>query len=385
MSLKCNLSLENYIIIYSILNRFASIEGYKYKLNYIGKKEKEQEKENVEFYKKFMLDFCKKVEEKTIEERLKDLFSVVGIDKMKFLIKLLLNKSIIEEKDLRDFINKNFAYFISGEMRNDEKAIDAMNLVFEEVHNKRGVDFSEIKYLNRGGYKIVYLLETENDKVIIKMGSPRYVKKILYTSKALYPVFYREINSEFEIEITEFAEDVYLTFEQAYQFYKEERDKGIVITDIHLFKDFEKVINLGRLTKPNCIHYLDEETGEPIYIDPRSVGFEFDPKYDEIEIQDVGTTVLRDLDFIYRDKNKNICWYTPNYTASIIFEERYQNEMKKKIIKSLMLKLKRLKVIKRLKLKLKRIKNRELKNGNRKSATTGYGSRTSGDWEHVDR
>ena len=159
MSLKCNLSLENYIIIYSILNRFASIEGYKYKLNYIGKKEKEQEKENVEFYKKFMLDFCKKVEEKTIEERLKDLFSVVGIDKMKFLIKLLLNKSIIEEKDLRDFINKNFAYFISGEMRNDEKAIDAMNLVFEEVHNKRGVDFSEIKYLNRGGYKIVYLLE----------------------------------------------------------------------------------------------------------------------------------------------------------------------------------------------------------------------------------
>ena len=167
MSLKCNLSLENYIIIYSIINRFASIEGYKYKLNYIGKKEKEQEKENVEFYKKFMLDFCKKVEEKTIEERLKDLFSVVGIDKMKFLIKLLLNKSIIEEKDLRDFINKNFAYFISGEMRNDEKAINAMNLVFEEVHNKRGVDFSEIKYLDRGGYKIVYLLETENDKVII--------------------------------------------------------------------------------------------------------------------------------------------------------------------------------------------------------------------------
>lgn len=396
MSLKCILSLKNYIKIgrtlhlslnnymriFCTLQKFYDIETYECETEYM-------EKVNVKSIRKKSPGLCRRVKKMTPEERLKNLFSVSGIDKMKFLIKLLLNKSIIEEKDLRDFINKNFAYFISGEMRNDEKAIDAMNLVFEEVHNKRGVDFLDIKFLNDGFYKEAYILETENDKVVIKMGAPREIETIPYTSEALYPVFHRKINPGFEIEITEFAEDVYMTEEEAYQFYKKERDKGIIMTDISLVydKDRDKYIceNLGRLTKPNCIHYLDKETGEPIYVDPRSVGFEYNNKLDKIEILGKGETVIRDLDYIFKEGKDKPEWLGC-FVASERFEERYQKEKKqeerKKLIKELNEKRKLLKKSTKIK---KATFNWRQEYGNRESATPGYGSRTSGDWEHADR
>ena len=395
MSLKCilalknyikigrtvHLSLNNYIRIFFTLQKFVDIETYECATEYM-------KKVNVKEYKKNFLEVCRSAKKMTPEKRLKDLFALAGIKRMKLLIKLLIDKNIIEENDLRDFINKNFAYFISDEMLNDEKAIDAMNLVFEEVHNKRGVDFSDIKFLNYGFYKKAYILETENDKVVIKMGAPREIETIPYTSEALYPVFHRKIIPGFEIEITEFAKDVYMTEEEAYQFYKKERDKGIIMTDISLVydKDRDKYIceNLGRLTKPNCIHYLDKETGEPIYVDPRSVGFEYNNKLDKIEILGKGETVIRDLDYIFKEGKDKPEWLGC-FVASERFEERYQKEKKqeerKKLIKNLKEKEKLLKKFTKIK---KATFNWRQEYGNRKSATTGYGSRTSGDWEHVN-
>ena len=265
MSLKCNLSLDDYINICVNIEKFWDIETYECATE-------DMRKVNVKEYKKKSPGVCRSVKKMTPEKRLKNLFSVAGVDNIELLIRLLIDKNIIEEKDLRDFINKNFAFFIANEMRNDEKAINAMNLVFEEVHNKRAVDFSDIKFLNAGGYKSVYILETENDKVVIKMGTPRKIETIPYTSEALYPVFHRKINPGSEIEITEFAEEVNLTNAQAYQFYEKVRKEGIIMTDVALVTD-GRCKNLGRLTKPNCIHYLDEETGEPIYVGPMSVGF----------------------------------------------------------------------------------------------------------------
>ena len=381
MSLKCNLSLKDYINICVNIEEFWGIETYECA-------PEDMKKVNVKEYKKKFPEDYKSAKKMTPEKRLKNLFSVAGIENIELLIRLLIDKNIIEEKDLRDFINKNFAYFIADEMHNDEKAINAMNLVFEEVHNKRGVDFSDIKFLNAGGYKSVYILETENDKVVIKMGAPREIETIPYTSEALYPVFHRKINPGFEIEITEFAEDVYMTEEEAYQFYKKERDKGIIMTDISLVydKDRDKYIceNLGRLTKPNCIHYLDKETGEPIYVDPRSVGFEYNNKLDKIEILGKGETVIRDLDYIFKEGKDKPEWLGC-FVASERFEERYQKEKKqeerKKLIKELNEKRKLLKKSTKIK---KATFNWRQEYGNRKSATTGYGSRTSGDWEHVN-
>lgn len=376
MSLKCNLSLDDYINICVNIEKFWDIETYECATE-------DMRKVNVKEYKKKSPGVCRSVKKMTPEKRLKNLFSVAGVDNIELLIRLLIDKNIIEEKDLRDFINKNFAFFIANEMRNDEKAINAMNLVFEEVHNKRGVDFSDIKFLDAGSYKSVYILETEKDKVIIKMGLPRHVREIPYIPEALYPVFHRIINPEFEIEITEFAENVKITKEKAYQFYKRIRDKGIILTDI--IGDWYEYTceNFGRLTKDNCIHYIDPETGKPIYVDPRSVGFIYDPEFDEIESLGEGALILRDNDFVYP------CNVKPEgvvFSESKRFEERYQKEKKqeerKKLIKNLKEKEKLLKKFTKIK---KATFNWRQEYGNRKSATTGYGSGASSNREHADR
>lgn len=376
MSLKCNLSLKDYINICVNIEEFWGIETYECA-------PEDMKKVNVKEYKKKFPEDYKSAKKMTPEKRLKNLFSVAGIENIELLIRLLIDKNIIEEKDLRDFINKNFAYFIADEMHNDEKAINAMNLVFEEVHNKRGVDFSDIKFLDAGSYKSVYILETEKDKVIIKMGLPRHVREIPYIPEALYPVFHRIINPEFEIEITEFAENVKITKEMAYQFYKRIRDKGIILTDI--IGDWYEYTceNFGRLTKDNCIHYIDPETGKPIYVDPRSVGFIYDPEFDEIESLGEGELILRDNDFVYS------CNVKPEgvvFSESKRFEERYQKEKKqeerKKLIKNLKEKEKLLKKFTKIK---KATFNWRQEYGNRESATPGYGSGASSNREHVDR
>ena len=376
MSLKCNLSLDDYINICVNIEKFWDIETYECATE-------DMRKVNVKEYKKKSPGVCRRVKKMTPEKRLKNLFSVAGVDNIELLIRLLIDKNIIEEKDLRDFINKNFAFFIANEMRNDEKAINAMNLVFEEVHNKRGVDFSDIKFLNAGGYKSVYILETENDKVVIKMGTPRKIETIPYTSEALYPVFHRKINPGFEIEITEFAEEVNLTNAQAYQFYEKVRKEGIIMTDVALVTD-GRCKNLGRLTKPNCIHYLDEETGEPIYVGHMSVGFKDNSTSNIIKLLGEGELVIIDNDYMYKEGDCNLVW--PIYSESKRFEERYQKEKKqeerKKLMKNLKEKEKLLKKFTKIK---KATFNWRQEYGNRESATTGYGSRTSGDWEHVDR
>lgn len=355
MSLKCNLSLKDYINICVNIEEFWGIETYECA-------PEDMKKVNVKEYKKKFPEDYKSAKKMTPEKRLKNLFSVAGIENIELLIRLLIDKNIIEEKDLRDFINKNFAYFIADEMHNDEKAINAMNLVFEEVHNKRGVDFSDIKFLDAGSYKSVYILETEKDKVIIKMGLPRHVREIPYIPEVLYPVFFRKINDEFEIEITEFAEEAYLTREELYSFIENQEKKNIIMTDI-CYDEYGPCENIGILTKPNCIHYLDEETGEPIYVDPKSVGFKFNSKKDKIVVLPKGVPVLIDSDYVFKKNNG------------------YSNRTKESEIK----------IIKKLKenrdlVKIKKATfNWRQEYGNRKSATTGYGSRTSGDWEHADR
>lgn len=195
----------------------------------------------------------------------------------------------------------------------DDRTINALTLIVEEISENEKVDISELEECGNGTYSTTYKLGNK----VIKFGKKRETYQIPYHRRILQPLIRRNISSDYSslyIEISEYLKpDGSITKEDVYSIYKELRDNGIIWAD-------PKIENLGRLEKENIIHY-----NEPLYVEDSSIGFNT-PRQNEAPLQK-GEIVIIDTDLLYPEISFDINSPNINYGFEFReFEERYQNE-----------------------------------------------------------
>lgn len=217
-------------------------------------------------------------------------------------------------KTLHTLVVTKLAYPASEAI--DDRTINALTLLVEEISENEKTDISELKKIGSGHYSNAYKLGNK----VIKFGENRETHTIPYHRRILQPLIRRQISSDYSpifIEISEYLEpDKSINSEDVYAIYKELRDDGIVWTD-------PRVENIGRLQKENIIHF-----NETLYVDDYSVGFN-PTRLHDTPLQS-GKLVIIDSDLLYQasyfDCHKKDCVFGPDF---YLYETRYQRERRK--------------------------------------------------------
>lgn len=142
------------------------------------------------------------VEKEIIENNLLKIFAGVGIKNIKIIKEILLKRFSWTEEQISEYINKNFGYFLSKDLEDEQEDINLLNLVFEDLSRIKNINLSNIRFKGLGTYKDVYICEDNKGKsVIIKIGKPRYCKTVPFMHEFMYPMFHKKIGN-LEIEFT---------------------------------------------------------------------------------------------------------------------------------------------------------------------------------------
>lgn len=228
----------------------------------------------------------------------------------------------IKDKAFLDKLKNSLIYnhMIYERLCVDEDDVDRLRFIIEEVAQKEGVDFFELREFSRGSYSTVYRLGNK----VVKFGKRR-VTGIVDNSRILIPDQMIRIGGNV-IEINDYVKDVRsATIEEVYKVYKELREQGIVWMDPWFS-------NLGRLDS-RVIESQKEKAKNrgnlPFIIGNRKF------KYRELKYNDY---VIVDLDhFVDEDDKKTIKWLESEVLdefrieARKDFEHRYRLEKKKAI------------------------------------------------------
>lgn len=170
----------------------------------------------------------------------------------------------------------------------EEKLLDTFKIILEELIVNEGINYHDIKPLDRGAYSNVILV---GDKVF-KVGKRRSNFNIKHNKRFLKPLYRQEINSIYNndillcVEITEKVDTENVTHADLYDIYTELRDEGLIWIDCHLN-------NLGRLIRDNSIYYEGIER-----VDTNATGYLTDNE----EVLKKGDIVIIDNDYIFTEE-----------------------------------------------------------------------------------
>ena len=189
-----------------------------------------------------------------------------------------------------------------------------ISILFEDICRSENAKFSEIEYLNTGGFSTVFAVKNK----VIKIGKSRETQIFPNNPYIVAPLLRREfIVDGFKvfIEVTERVKTDVFDEEELYNLYKNIRNLGLVWGDVALK-------NAGRLIKDNKIHWIED-------ICPSDETLGLEPSIKEVVLP-AGSLVVLDADFIYKEGDPNFQYaYNSLYCK---FEERYQREKAYKLI-----------------------------------------------------
>lgn len=200
-----------------------------------------------------------------------------------------------------------------------EEYSNTLVIMVDELLESEKVRFIDIEFIGNGAYSDVFQIGSK----VIKIGEPRETYKIPNHPRILKPLtrtnFIDDNKKSFAcIEISDRVDRLLpenMNEEELYNLYKKLRQSGIIWTDV-------KFANVGRLKRKN----VPSLNGEEVNVAPNSVGF-------TNEIQDEGLQrgelVVIDTDYIFDEKDSNICWANDGYGEK--FEQRYQQELAQEI------------------------------------------------------
>lgn len=203
-------------------------------------------------------------------------------------------------------------YYTANSREKVEGYLETLSIMIDELLQSENCRYSDINYVTKGGYSLVYQI---GDKML-KVGRPRHTYNIPNHRRILQPLtrvnFTDEKNNP--LVCAEIQDKVDLTkkisTKELYNLYKELREDGIIWTDA-------KKSNIGRLIKANKATL----NGEEMDVAPNSVGF-IDGK-NERDLP-AGEWVIFDTDFIYKADDSRIVWSVDSLSQE--FERKYQQE-----------------------------------------------------------
>lgn len=255
-------------------------------------------------------------------------YVVLNFDELISYIDLFKKNDEVYNK-LTEYINKHQYIYLRNILKSslnintkrieEEKIMPYFNEIIKEVLKYENVNCSDIKLIGEGGSSRVYQIGNK----ILKLGRGRLGFKIKNNKRFLRPLLREKVNSVFAgtlfyIEITEKVETGNITYEDAYQVYKELRDEGLVWIDCY-------PSNIGRLEKSNKV-YFDNQ------IDPVSSAINYNGDIDDELGQ--GELVILDNELIFSEEEfLEKLGFNYEYDENIcIYEKRYQKERNKKTI-----------------------------------------------------
>lgn len=170
----------------------------------------------------------------------------------------------------------------------EEKLLDTFKTLLKELIVNEGINYHDIKPLDRGAYSNVILVGNK----VLKAGKRRSNFSIKHNKRFLKPLYRQEINSIYNndvllcVEITEKVDTENVTHADLYDIYKELRDEGLIWYDCHLS-------NIGRLIRDNNIYYEGIER-----VDINATGY----LTDNTEVLKKGNIVIIDNDYIFTEE-----------------------------------------------------------------------------------
>ncbi len=189
--------------------------------------------------------------------------------------------------------------------------VELIELIIQDISHNENAKATDFAWLNSGSYCNVLRIK---DK-ILKFGNKRMTPTFPNNPMIIKPLLRKTFNIDNQsifIEVTEKANiEEYFSNDDLYEVHKRLRKLGLVCVD--LSKN-----NIGRLTKPNTIHWNGNIslTDELLELEPYIHG-------DELK---EGDLVLIDGDGIFRDDDPKLKEYKGRLWT--IFEEKYQLELK---------------------------------------------------------
>ena len=239
--------------------------------------------------------------------------NIAGIDRDKLNAVFEENKEDIVKAILKNSILGSSKY--PGRWKNikDEvySYVPTVMIMIEEVLRKENKRWIDIDVAGVGYHTTAFQIGNK----IMKIGTTGYKYEVPNHRRILQPLARLRImkNKKIGIEIEEKVETGRFPIEDLYRVYKEVREDGIIMTDF-------KVKNVGRLIKPNIVHFEGVES-----VAPNAIGFDREVKKEEV--LPAGELVVFDIDYIFRESDINeaeeIPWPSPFAKE---MEERYQRE-----------------------------------------------------------
>ena len=235
-------------------------------------------------------------------------------------------KRSVSIKKLREIVNSrslDVAYEITGGIIETEDRLELTEKMIQELAKNEGKELADTEFLGKGSYSRAYKIGEK----VIKVGFdhhdysiPKNNRRILQPLVRTEDVLVDGRKTYFEIaELCDTSKPA--SKEETYQVYKELREHGIIWGDA-------RPANLGRLKKPNRV-YLDsigevDEDGKVTWGSKSHAGKAagIEETEEDQEILGAGELVILDLDFLYREDDKNI----KNWSTDL--ERRYQEEKK---------------------------------------------------------
>ena len=241
---------------------------------------------------------------------------IEDIDRDKINLILENNKEEVVKEILKNSIMGSGKYLGKWNLIKDEieSYIPTIKIIIDELlqqENKRWIDIS---VLERGYYVTAF----EIGNKVLKIGTTDGKYEVSNHRRILQPLarFRFGKNKGCALEIQEKVETGRFPIDELYKVYKELRDDGILATDF-------KPQNVGRLTKPNIVHFDGIDS-----VAPEAIGF--DKEIESDKVLPKGELVLFDLGYIFKyqkDQNTDgediIRW--PSEFA-LDMEERYERE-----------------------------------------------------------
>ena len=216
-----------------------------------------------------------------------------GADREKINLILEKHKEDVVKEILYNSINGSGKYPERwAKIKDDiESYIPTVIIIIEELLKQEQKRWIDMDVLDRGYHVTAF----EIGNKILKIGITGYKFEIPNHRRILQPLarFVLGKEKKASIEIQEKVETGRFPKEELYKVYKEIRDAGILVTDF-------KPQNIGRLRKPNIVHFKGIDS-----VAPNAVGL--DKEIDSYEVLPAGELVVFDLDYIFREPpNKDI-------------------------------------------------------------------------------
>ena len=254
-----------------------------------------------------------------IEENIDTLLERLDCEKFQKIVLVFPNLSKKCQDKINEYLlwqkHKYIEYLLFGKLKeykikdDYESLLEIIVNLVEEVLTHEEKTYFDIKKRISGHYSDVIEIGTK----IIKLGRDRRTYMIPYDKRILTPLvrfdFSKISDLNVILEVSEKVDcDFKITDDMVYSLFKEMRDRGIVCTDM-------RDENIGALISKNTIHWKKNICDD--YINKGITD-----AYPDEEL-DVGSLVVLDLDYIYKEDSKYITWA---HSPTRDLEFKYQSE-----------------------------------------------------------